>query len=102
MYKAPLVTIDFARGTEWLKALDDSDLGVSVALWVYLAEYEGWRFVLSSRRLDAVQPSKAYGLVHDAFEKAGIPLRQTPSLLILPMKDPFTQDLRRIFGKAKS
>jgi hypothetical protein len=100
--KAALVTIDLAKGTEWLKALDDSDLGISVALWVYLPEYEDWRFALSSRRLDAVQPSKAYGLVHDAFERAGIPLRKRPSLLILPMKDPFIRDLRRVFGKAKS
>jgi hypothetical protein len=100
--KAALVTIDLAKGTEWLKALDDSDVGISVALWVYLPEYEDWRFALSSRRLDAVQPSKAYGLVHDAFERAGIPLRKTPSLLILPMKDPFIRHLRRLFGKAKS
>ena len=50
MDKAALVTIDLAKGTEWLKALDDSDLGISVATWVYLPEYEDWRFVLSSRR----------------------------------------------------
>ena len=102
MDKAALVTIDLAKGTEWLKALDNSDLGISVALWVYLPEYEDWRFALSSRRLDAVQPSKAYGLVHDAFERAGIPLRKRPSFLILLMKDPFIRDLRRVFGKAKS
>jgi hypothetical protein len=102
MDKAALVTIDLAKGTEWLKALDDSDLGISVALWVYLTEYENWRFALSSRRLDALQPSKAYGAVHDVFERAGIPLRQTPSLLIPPMKDPFIRELRRIFGKTKS
>jgi hypothetical protein len=59
MDKAALVTIDLAKGTEWLKALDDSDLGINVALWVYLTEYENWRFALSSRRLDALQPSKA-------------------------------------------
>jgi hypothetical protein len=102
MDKAALVTIDLAKGTEWLKALDDSDLGISVALWVYLTEYENWRFALSSRRLDSLQPSKAYGAVHVAFEQAGIPLRQTPSLLILPMKDTFIRELRRVFGKTKS
>ena len=32
----------------------------------------------------------------------GIPLRKTPSLLILPMKDPFIRHLRRLFEKAKS
>lgn len=102
MDKAALVTIDLAKGTEWLKALDDSDLGVSVAIWVYLPEYENWRFVLSSRRLDAVRLPKAYGLVHDAFDRAGFPLERTPTLLILPMKDPFIRELRRTYGKAKT
>jgi hypothetical protein len=102
MDKAALVTTDSARGTGWLKALDDSELGISVALWAYLPEYEDWRFVLSSRRLDAAPIDKAYGLVHDAFDRAGFSVEKTPSLLILPMKDPFIRSLRRIFGKAKS
>jgi hypothetical protein len=102
MDKAALVTIDLAKGTEWLKALDDSDLGVSVAMWVYLPEYENWRFVLSSRRLDAVRLPKAYGMVHDAFDRAGFSLERTPSLLILPMKDPSIRELRRTYGKARA
>src|ERR1700730_7488633 len=99
--KAPLVTIDLAKGTEWLKGLDDSGLGVLVALWVYLSEYEDWRFVLASRHLDALKGTKAYGAVHDAFERAGFSLEETPSLLILPMKDPFIRELRRTYGKAR-
>jgi hypothetical protein len=100
--KTALVTIDLAKGTEWLKALDDSGLGISVALWVYLSEYEDWRFVLASRRLDALRGAKAYGAVHDAFDQAGFPLERTPSLLILPMKDPSIRELRRTYGKAKT
>lgn len=102
MDKAPLVTNDLANGIQWLKALDDSHLETSVALWVYLPEYEDWRFALSSRRLDAVDIAEAYGLVHDAFERAGFSLRSTPTLLILPMKDSTIRELRRMFGKAKS
>ena len=102
MDKAALVTVDLAKGTAWLKALDDFGLGISVAMWVYLPEYEDWRFVLSARRLDAVRLPKAYGLVHDAFDRAGFPLERTPTLLILPMKDPFIRELRRTYGKAKT
>ena len=102
MDKAPLVTTDTMKGTGWLKALDHSKLDISVALWLYLPEYEDWRFALSSPMLDTVPISKAYGLVHDALDRAGFPLEQTPPLLILPMKDPLIKQLRRIFGKAKS
>jgi hypothetical protein len=71
MDKAALVTLDPATGTKLLEALDDSKLAISVALWFNSAEYQDWRFVLSSRRLDEAGPSNAYRLVHDALEKAG-------------------------------
>jgi hypothetical protein len=82
-------------------ALDQADLAISVAMWLYPQEYEDWRFVLASRRLDEAGPRDAYGLVHDALTAAGISYRQTPTLMILEMKDPFIRELRRTFGKAK-
>jgi len=71
-------------------------------MWLRLPEYEDWRFLLSSHRLDSAEPSKAYGLVHDALEQAGLPLEHTPPLLIFRMTDPFVRTLRRGFGKSKS
>jgi hypothetical protein len=97
-----LVTADFSAGLELVQALDRAELPVSVALWLYTPEYEDWRFVLASRRFDAAEPSKAYGLVHDALAAAGIPLEQTPALLILRMSDPFIRALRRMFSKTTS
>lgn len=102
MDKKVLVEADFAAGVQLLEALDRSNLSVSVALWLYSAEHEDWRFVLASRRLDAAAPSEAYGLVHRAFEAAGVSPEQTPALMVLKMSDPFIRALRRIFGKAKS
>lgn len=102
MDKAALVTADFAAGARILEILDHSGLGINLAMWLHAPEYEDWRFVLSSRRLDSVEPSKAYGLVHDALEEAGFPLEHTPPLLIFKMSDPFVRALRQIFGKAKS
>jgi hypothetical protein len=102
MDKAALVTADFAVGVKLLEALDNSDLAISVALWVNLPEYEDWRLVLSSRRLDAVNPLGAYKLVREALERAGFLLEHTPPLLILRMTDPFIKALRQIFGKARS
>ncbi len=92
-----LVEADFAAGINFFQALDRSDLSISVALWLYSAEHEDWRFVLASRRLDAAEPSQAYGLIHRAFEAAGISPEQTPALMVLRMSDPFIRALRRIF-----
>lgn len=97
-----MVAADFTTGAELVQALDRSALSISVALWLYSPEYEDWRFVLASRRLDAAEPSEAYGLVHDALAAAGISLEQTPPLLILKMSSPFIRTLRQIFGKTKS
>jgi hypothetical protein len=101
MDKAALVATDFTVGAEILKALDRSELLISVALWLHSPEYEDWRLVLSSRELDAAALAEAYGLVHDTLSAAGISLERTPALLILKMSDPFIRSLRRIFGKAK-
>jgi hypothetical protein len=102
MDKATLVAADFAAGAKLLEALDQSDLAISVALWLNSPEYEDWRLVLASRRLDTADPPGAYGMVHDALEQAGFLLEHTPPLLILRMTDPFIKALRQIFGKAKS
>jgi hypothetical protein len=102
MDKAALVTIELTNGAEVLKALEEAGLKISVALWMYSADHDDWRFVLSSRKLDAVGPPEAYGLVHDALEAAGFPLERTPPLMILKMSDPFIRELRRVFGKSKN
>jgi hypothetical protein len=41
MGKAALVTADFTTGLELVGALDRAGLPISVALWLFLAEYEG-------------------------------------------------------------
>ncbi len=102
MAKTALVAPDYEIGLKVAQALDRSDLSISVALWAYLPEYEDWRFVLASRRLDESKRAEAYGLIHDALAAAGISLARTPTLLIMKMSDPFIRELRRIFAKTKS
>jgi hypothetical protein len=97
-----LVEASFAAGSELVQALDRSTLSISVALWLYSPDYEDWRFVLASRRLDAVEPSDAFGLVHDAFSAAGLSLEKTPPLPILKMPDAFIRALRKNFSKART
>jgi hypothetical protein len=102
MGKAALVNIDVEKGSEILKVLDDANLKVRVALWLYSPDYEDWRLVLSSREFDQTDLVEAYGLVNSALDAAGIPLEQTPPTLILSMSSPFVRTLLKIFGKAKS
>lgn len=102
MDKAALVNFDLQVGSEVVQALENAHVEIIVALWLLTSEYNDWRFVLSSRRLDAVAPAAAYGLVHDTLGGAGFTLERTPPLLILPAADPFIRALRRLFGKAKS
>ena len=102
MDKTAMVTIDVSRGSEILDVLDRAKLKVSVALWAYLSEYEDWRLVLAGRGLDSPDPRDAYGAVGAALAASGLTPQRTPTILILPTKDPFVRSLRRIFGKTRS
>lgn len=100
MGQALLVGIDLERGSEILRILDQAGIRVSVALWAVLEEYNDWRLLLASRRLDANRLLESYGLVNDALRAAGFPMEHKPSIVILAMTDPTVRELRRIFGKA--
>ncbi len=101
MAKTVLVGPDIEKGAKILQILDDAGLNVSVALWAFLPEYESWRFILSSRKLDAAGLRGAYGLFHDTLDAAGFLLEDTPTVGIFPRTDPFIRSLRKLFGKAK-
>jgi hypothetical protein len=102
MDKAALVATDFAVGSRIVEILDSTGLQLNMAMWLRTPEYEDWRFALSSRDLDSVEPSAAYGRVHDALDENGLLLETTPPLLIFKTTDPFVRALRRIFGKSKN
>lgn len=102
MDKAAMVSIDISRGSELLDILDRAKVKISVALWVFLAEYEDWRLVVSSRQFDSPDPRDAYSLLHETLAAAGLPPHKIPVLLILPTSDPFIKELRRLFGKTRS
>jgi hypothetical protein len=99
MDQATLVSFDIEAGTKVLKALDDAKLKISVALWILSSEYSDGRLVLSSPSLDQIHPLRSYEQVTQALHKHLVPLRS--SILVLPTRDPFIRELRRIFGKAK-
>lgn len=102
MDQALLVSIDIPLGQEAIDALDAAGLTVNVALWAWLGEYEDWRLVLASRKLDKEGPRRRYELVNEATDAAGIGIQRVPEILILKTVDPFIRELRQLFGKSKS
>ncbi len=62
-------------------------------------EYGDWRLVLSSPSLDQSHQLKAYEKVTEIL--GGRFVYRLPPILILPTKDPFIKEIRKIFGKTK-
>jgi hypothetical protein len=102
MAKALLVKTELEAGAEIVEALDDAGLRVNVAVWATLSEYGGERLILASRDFDDASPRRAYSKVLDALHARGIPHRRVPDMLLLRMKDPFIQEIRKLFGNTAS
>lgn len=98
MDQATLVSPDVTTGSEVLAALDDAGLQANVALLMVTADYEEWRLVLSSSALDQASSLTAYQQVVDVLH--GRFVYTLPQMLILPQKDLFIREMRRLFGKA--
>ena len=70
MGTAALVSFDIENGQSVIKALDDDGKAPNVALWAKLPDYENWRLVLASDRLDQSSPFSGYSEINEALEKA--------------------------------
>ena len=102
MNRAAIISNDIANGEELLAALDRAKVKARVALWAILPEYEDWRLVISDPKFDTPDLRDGYRLIRDSLSSAGSTTERTPTILILPTRDRFIRELRRIFGKAKS
>lgn len=101
MGQALLVSIDIPLGREVIDAVEAAGFIVDVALWVFFSEYDDWRLVLASRKLNKEDLFQQYMLVNRATDAAGIGIRRVPEIMILKMTDPFIRELRRLYGKSK-
>jgi hypothetical protein len=96
-----LVNLDIDLGNKVVQALDEDGKAPNVVLWAKLPEYQDWRLVIASDRLDQESPRLGYSEIDAAVKKAGIPFRRLPPLALRPMRRPFIQALRRAFASAK-
>jgi hypothetical protein len=99
MDQAALVSPDINAGSRALAALDAAEIKPNVALLMVTPEYGDWRLVLSSPSLNQTHQLKAYEKVAESLQ--GKFASALPPILVLPTKDPFIRELRRLFGKAK-
>jgi len=99
MDQATLVNPDINAGRDALAALDAAQIKPVVALLMVSSDYDDWRLTLASPALDQTHPLRAYEQVTAVLR--GRFVYSLPPLLILPLKDPFIRELRRMFGKTK-
>ena len=100
MDTSALVSYDIENGKEVIEALDRDGKTPNVALWAKLPDYENWRLVIASDRIDQSSSRTGYSEINAALEKAGIPIRREPSIFLRPMDNPLIRDLRRTFASA--
>jgi hypothetical protein len=98
MDQATLVNFDVDAGARVLGALDEAHIKVAVALLMASSDDDDWRLVLASPSLDQAHMLKAYERVAEILQTRFSQL--LPPILILPTKDPFVKELRRLFGNA--
>jgi hypothetical protein len=101
MDQAILVNFDIENGKEIVDALDRDGKTPNVALWAKLPDYENWRLVIASDRLDQSSSRSGYGEINAALKKAGIPIHRKPSIFLRSMDKPFIQALRHTFASAR-
>jgi hypothetical protein len=93
-----LVSFDIENGQKVIDALDHDGKTPNVALWAKLPDYENWRLVIASDRLDQASQFLGYSEINDAMDKAGIPIHRQPTIFMRPMDNPLVKDLRRTFA----
>jgi len=102
MDKATLIDLDLKKGERIVSVLEDDGLLLALALWVHFPEWEDWRFVIASRKLDSLNPGDAYLRVIRALKRAGFTVRESPALVVMKTTDSFVRELRKVFGKSAS
>jgi len=97
--KVALVNFEIESGEKVIAALDRDGRAPKVALWAKLPEYEDWRLVIASDRIDQTGSLSPYAQINEAMQKAGISISKRPKVFLRPMDKPFIQSIRSMFSK---
>ena len=100
MATSVLIGLEIEVGARVVALLEDAGIDIKVALWMATSEYEDGRLVLASPSLDQTNVLRAYEKVFEILR--GESSHSRPILLIMRMKDPFIQDIRKRYAKLES
>ena len=93
-----LVSFDIENGEKVVDALDKAGKAPNVAIWAKLPDYEDWRLVIASDRLDQSSEFTGYSEINEAIRVAGIPFHRKPTIYLRPMDNPMIQALRSAYA----
>lgn len=93
-----LVSFDIELGDKVVRALESDGRTPNVALWAKFPEFEKWRLVIASDRLNQESPRTGYSELNATIEKAGIRFPGLPPVALYPMSRPFIRTLRDLFA----
>jgi len=93
-----LVSFDIENGERVVDALDKAGKPPNVAVWAKLPDYEDWRLVIASDRLDQSSEFSGYSEINEAIRKAGIPFHRKPTIFLRPMDNPMIKALRSAYA----
>jgi len=88
-----LVIFDIENGERVVEALDKVGKPLNVAIWAKLPDYEDWRLVIASDRLDQSSEFSGYSEINETIRKAEIPMHRQPTIFLRPMDNPMIQAL---------
>jgi hypothetical protein len=80
MAATTLVSFDLENAERAVRALDSAGIEPDVALWAKLPDYESWRLIIASHKLDQDSPKAGYGQILDALSQAEIPVQRQPAI----------------------
>jgi hypothetical protein len=98
MDTAALVSFDIDNGQRLIDAMEKASIGPEVALWAVLPQYEDWRLVVASSRLEQYSRVGGYAHISEAMRAANIPFLSAPVVYLREMTDPFIVELRSLFS----
>jgi hypothetical protein len=100
MDRTALVGPEIANGRKIIETLDELGRTVDVGMWAHLPEYDDWRLVVASKKMNQESLRSSYTELLKMLDREGIDFQERSAILLRPMGDPFIQELRRKYHKA--
>ena len=99
MDRTALVGPDVDTGRKIIDTLDKAGRPIDVAMWAHLPEFEDWRLVVASKKINQESLRAGYLDILGLLDRAGIDFKERLPILLQGMKDPFIKELRRKYHK---